>query len=53
MRNATLVRAPGAMPEPGATVVIRDGLISGHPAPAGAREIDAAGSVVTAGFWRC
>lgn len=51
--NAALVRAPGAVPVPGATIVIRDGLISGGPAPAGARELDAAGAVVTAGFWNC
>jgi predicted amidohydrolase len=51
--NATLVRAPGAVLVPGATIVIRDGLISDGPAPAGAQELDAAGAVVTAGFWNC
>ena len=53
VRNAALVHAPGAVPVPGATIVIRDGLISDGPAPAGARELDAAGAVVTAGFWNC
>ena len=53
VRNATLVRAPGAVPVAGTTIVIRDGLISDAPAPAGARELDAAGAVVTAGFWNC
>jgi imidazolonepropionase-like amidohydrolase len=53
IRNATLVRAPGAVPIPRATIVIRDGLISDGPAPAGAQELDAAGAVVTAGFWNC
>jgi imidazolonepropionase-like amidohydrolase len=53
VRNATLVQAPGAVPVPGATIVIRDGLISGGRAPAGARELDAAGAVVTVGFWNC
>lgn len=53
VRNATLVRAPGAAPIPGAAIVIRDGMISDGPAPAGARELDAAGAVVAAGFWNC
>lgn len=53
VRNATLVRAPGAVPVAGTTIVIRDGLISDAPAPTGARELDAAGAVVTAGFWNC
>lgn len=53
VRNATLVRGPGAVPEPKATIVIRDGLISQRPASADAGELDAAGAVVTAGFWNC
>jgi imidazolonepropionase-like amidohydrolase len=53
VRNATLIQAPGAVPTPRATIVIRDGLISDGPAPSGVLEIDAAGAVVTAGFWNC
>jgi imidazolonepropionase-like amidohydrolase len=53
VRNAALVHAPGAVPVPGTTIVIRDGLISDGPAAAGGRELDAAGAVVTAGFWNC
>lgn len=53
VRNATLIRAPGALPLPGAAIIIRDGLICDGPAPAGARELDAGGAVVTAGFWNC
>ena len=53
VRNATLVRAPGAVPIPKSTIVIRDGLIAEGPALAGAQELDAAGAVVTAGFWNC
>lgn len=53
IRNATLVHAPGAVAVPKVTIVIRDGLISDGPAPAGARELDAVGAVVTAGFWNC
>src|SRR5262249_17367833 len=53
VRDAILVHAPGAVPIPAATIVIRDGLISDGPAPAGAQELDAAGAVVTAGFWNC
>jgi imidazolonepropionase-like amidohydrolase len=53
VRNATLVQAPGAVPIPGTTIVIRGGLISDGPPPAGASEFDAAGAVVTAGFWNC
>ena len=53
VRDAILVDAPGAVPIPAATIVIRDGLISDGPAPAGAQELDAAGAVVTAGFWNC
>ena len=53
VRNAILVDAPGTVPVPRATIVIRDGLISDGPAPAGAQELDAAGAVVTAGFWNC
>ncbi len=34
VRNATLVRAPGAVPIPKSTIVIRDGLSAESPAPA-------------------
>ena len=53
IRDATLIRAPGAVPIPRATIVIRDGLISDGPAPPGTQEVHAAGAVVTAGFWNC
>ncbi|HTX84327.1 MAG TPA: hypothetical protein VME44_19245 [Streptosporangiaceae bacterium] len=53
VRNAILVHAPGAVPVPGATIVIRDGLICDGPVPPGARQLDAAGAVVTAGLWNC
>lgn len=53
VRNATLVHAPGAVPAPEATIVIRDGVVCDGPAPPGVPELDAAGAVVTAGFWNC
>jgi imidazolonepropionase-like amidohydrolase len=53
VRIATLISGPGAAPVPGATIVIRDGLISDGPAPDDAQELDAAGAVVTAGLWNC
>jgi imidazolonepropionase-like amidohydrolase len=53
VRHATLVRAPGAAPVADATVIIRGGLIADGPARPGSPELDAAGAVVTAGFWNC